>query len=814
MRQMRAITMLFGRHDHVRSQSANSELVGQPQSGILGYVFIGVWVVFSGIVLGSKLGVLSVQLRDYAELLIVLFLLILVALTAYMCRDVLKDTQMRVVVWGCVAVAILSRLIDMKFVRQWILDKDPVLHQIYSASERSLDIAIIGLLVFGFCKVILTLRQTIATLEMEQRNLLAEQSERQAAAVALSASDAKFRSMAESTAAAIYIIQEDKCVYANPAACKMSGYTTDELLSLTFDEFFMLERHGKCRNLALEWQEGLEIPISFEGKFRTKTAAVRWGATTVAPTDYDGRRALIGTTFDITDRKEAEQALEQREEWFRRLVQDSADITCVVGPEGTLDYVTPSEPIVPGYDIIDGLVGENLFDYIHPDDLNDCLDAFQRIMATPGNVERQVFRFRTPEDQWAHLEAHGRNLIHDPVIGGIVVNARNVTERMEMQEKLRQSQKMEILGQLAGGVAHDFNNLLMTILIRSELLEMDESIGECALEEIAEIRKAGERAARLTGQLLTFGRREKNNVEQIDLAHAIHEMEKMLHRVLGEDIRLVTDAESDQCTFMANPSHVEQVLLNLAVNARDAMPLGGTLFISARRVNSAHRGQNVEHTASGDFVSLCIRDTGCGMDKETQAQVFEPFFTTKAPGQGTGLGLSTVFDIVKRYDGNIGLESKPGEGTSFSISFPYSSELDVGEKTQIEAKFDDINAEKRTVLIIEDDAEVRALTGRILSDAGFMTILAADTDDAIRMCADPSTQIDLAISDVVMPNMGGPELVKELKAQRPDLKILFMSGYTSDRLERYGLDSYDANYLNKPFSPKALLKTVQDSFTD
>ena len=400
---------------------------------------------------------------------------------------------------------------------------------------------------------------------------------------------------------------------------------------------------------------------------------------------------------------------------------------------------------------------------------------------------------------------------------GAVVSFRDVSEVKRAEEALRRSeeqfrhvQKMEAIGRLAGGVAHDFNNLLTIISGYSDLL-LTNTLGpkDPAREGVDEIRKAAERAASLTRQLLAFSRREVLAPRILNLNGIIGDMEKMLRRLIGADVRLAMNLAGDLGPIEADPGQIEQVLLNLAVNARDAMPQGGNLVLETANVlldESYTRLHTEVHP--GSYVVLDVTDSGCGMDKDTQARIFEPFFTTKGPGKGTGLGLATVYGIVKQARGSIDVASEVGRGTSFKIYLPRVDESPILAPSSA-ATLPKIKGGKETLLIVEDDAAVRALTRSVLSAQSYGVIEAVDADDALRWVAENDRPIDLLLTDVVMPGMSGRVLAEHMELLRPGIKVMYMSGYTDDAVVRNGLIQEEIAFLQKPFSPETLARKVR-----
>ncbi len=388
-----------------------------------------------------------------------------------------------------------------------------------------------------------------------------------------------------------------------------------------------------------------------------------------------------------------------------------------------------------------------------------------------------------------------------------LVVARDLTERARLEEQLRQSQKMDAVGRLAGGVAHDFNNLLSVILSCGEMALADMSPNEPSRADVQEIMKAGSRAAELTRQLLTFSRQRLMQPKVLTLDTLLASMDKMLRRIIGEDIELVSVA-APSGKVRVDPGSIEQVILNLVVNARDAMPTGGKLTIEVANV-MLEKAYAEEHlgAAPGPHVMLAVTDTGVGMDRTTQARIFEPFFTTKEQGKGTGLGLSTVFGFVRQCGGSIWVYSEPGKGATFKIYFP-----------RVDAALDPLSIETgaatmrgtETVLLVEDDAQVRSVASSILTRSGYTVLETRLIEDAVAYCAEHPDPIHLLLTDVVMPRISGPELAKQLTAIRPRMRVLYMSGYTDDSVVRHGVIDDAVAYLQKPLTPEGLTRKVRE----
>jgi len=402
-----------------------------------------------------------------------------------------------------------------------------------------------------------------------------------------------------------------------------------------------------------------------------------------------------------------------------------------------------------------------------------------------------------------------------PILSSRLQRDREQREKEKTQEQLMQAQKMESIGRLAGGVAHDFNNLLTTIIGNAQLVLSGLEKEDPLREEIEEIRKAGERAAGLSRQLLTFSRRETRAPELLNLNETLDEMAKMLRRLIREDIELVISPGPDLGPVYMDPPQVEQVIMNLVVNARDAMPDGGTLTIETAdtELDEAYFREHGVENEPGPYVMLAVTDTGIGMDEETQSKMFDPFFTTKDRSTGTGLGLATVYGIVKQNRGYVWAYSEPGRGTTVKVYLPRAGEvLEPGRSGDMEVGGGLTGAE--TVLVVEDNQQVLDITLKVLARYGYRTLAARNGDEAVRVGRDFEGKIHLLVTDVIMPGMNGKELAERLRSERPDMKVLFMSGYTENIIVQKGILPTDIHYIQKPFSFEGLARKVRDALGD
>ncbi len=428
------------------------------------------------------------------------------------------------------------------------------------------------------------------------------------------------------------------------------------------------------------------------------------------------------------------------------------------------------------------------------------------LISSARNAYHWIFAARSTAEELrrTHVELHQRCI---ELEREIEVRSRAETERVRLEKQLRQAQKMEAVGRLAGGVAHDFNNLLSVILSNASLVLEDLEPMNPLRTDIEEIKKAGDRAADLTKQLLAFSRQQVLEPKVLDLNEVVRGMDKMIRRLVGEDVEVFTTARPDLGRIKADPGHIEQVILNLAVNARDAMPRGGRLTMETgnAELDETYAAEHVGVTP-GAYVMLAVSDTGIGMDKATQDRIFEPFFTTKAKGKGTGLGLSTVFGIVQQSGGSIWVYSEPNQGTTFKVFLPLTNEV---EQPVTPVRLGSLRGSE-TVLLVEDDDQVRAVALGILSRNGYRILEGRNANEALQLSARHEGPIELLLTDVVMPHMSGSELADKLVEGRPDTRVLYMSGYTDEAIVHHRVVAPGVTLLQKPLTPEGLLRKVRE----
>ncbi|MEW6364583.1 MAG: GAF domain-containing protein [Acidobacteriota bacterium] len=523
------------------------------------------------------------------------------------------------------------------------------------------------------------------------------------------------------------------------------------------------------------------------------------------------------------ERKRAEEALSESERRYRLLAENLTDIIWTSDLNLRFSYVSPSVKRIRGYSVDEALT-QTLEEILTPASLEVARKVLAEELEMENSERKDLFRARTLELE--ENRSDGRTVWTESTItflrdsegrvSGLLGVTRDISDRkraekemIELQEQLRQSQKLEAVGRLAGGIAHDFNNLLTVIDGYSQLALSELREGDPLMEDLRQISTASNRASDLTRGLLAFSRRQVLELKVLDLNRLIQGLEKMLRRMIGEDVELFIHPGEDLGRIRTDPGQMEQVIFNLAVNSRDAMPSGGKLILETENVcldeEYAHNHLSV---VPGHYVRLSVSDTGCGMTPEVRNRVFEPFFTTKEKGKGTGLGLSTVYGIVKQSGGNIWVYSEPGRGTTFKIYLPRVDEpvQELEEKWYPEA----IPRGRETVLVVEDEEVVRRLAVEILKRQGYEVLEARNGGEAFLVCEQQQEAIDLILTDVVMPKMSGPDLVDRLRHIRQDFKVLYMSGYADEAVVYHGVREGEMSFIQKPFSLESLSRRVRD----
>ncbi len=629
---------------------------------------------------------------------------------------------------------------------------------------------------------------------------------------ALHETEQRYKNLFDNAHVGIYRTTPDgRILVANPALMRMLGCATFEELArrnleregfgpgYSREKFKELaSRPGGVRGFEAEWvrEDGGHIVI------RENAIAVR-----------DSRGNVLyfeGTVEDITERVEAERRLAESEARHRQLVE-LAPVGIAVHRDLKGLFVNPAAARIVGIDDPNEFVGRDVLAYVHPEDRSAAERRIRRVAEAREVIRTFAVRYLRPDSSVVHVEAVNAPIVYQGQ-PAIMTVFQDVTERRraeELERLLARARKMEALGRLAGGIAHDFNNLLTAIIGFASLLKEKTPPDDPTRLYVDEIVKAGNRAAALTGQLLSFSRRQVVEPRVLDLNQVIRDLETLLRRLIGEDVVLTTDLAGDLGPIRMDHSQMEQVIVNLAVNARDAMPRGGTLSLMTRNAIleeplAVREGDTIP---AGAYVRFVIEDTGTGMDAEVLAHLFEPFFTTKEVGSGTGLGLSTVYGIVRQSGGHVVVHSVPGRGTRFEMYFPVvprPTSTPDGDRTPPEGL-----RGTETVLLVEDEGAVRDLAEQVLAGFGYQVLQARTGMEALDEVRKTARPIALVITDVVMPQMSGVELVRRLRETDPGLRALFISGYSNEAITRDGVLGPNTAYLHKPFTPEDLAARVR-----
>ena len=752
--------------------------------------------------------------------------------------------------------------------------------------------------------------------------------------------EAKYRLVFEAASDAIFLHDPEtlRLLDVNAATVALYGYSRDELLAMTSIDLSAEPEETRATIRQAAERGSVHVPLRLH---RHREGHLLPVEITGGRLPWQGRTIAITIARDIRTRVTEEQERRDREAYLRAVLEHASDIVTILDAKATIRWGSPSITRLLGYQL-EEVVGQPMAAFIHPDDLPAVVGAMERIVGEPGRVGTVLSRFRHKDGSWRQLESVGRYLPDTPGIQGVLVNARDATDRLEMEarnersrqrfeivanatndvvwewdipgkkswwsegitrvfgwrpeelerdqdwadrihpddlvrangtlqeaverggmrwkaeyrfrradgryavvldqawsivrdadgralrmigamtdlterreaerllaesrEQLRQATKMEAMGRLAGGIAHDFNNILTSLLGHTDLALAQGGEDEALQEDLQEIRAAGLRAAGLTQQLLAFSRKQVLEPRVVNLNEVVSAVHRMLARVIGEDIELVIRLAPDLARTMADPGQVEQVLVNLAINARDAMPDGGRLVIETSNESPGPAADG----AGRRFVLLSVGDTGHGMEEETQARIFEPFFTTKGVGKGTGLGLAMVYGVVQQSGGEIRVESAPGQGTTFRIFLP-EAEAQAAEEAAAPAAAATPVGGTETILVVEDEAPVRELVRRQLARLGYRVLVADNGEEALRVAEAHPGPVELLLTDVVMPGMGGTKVVARLASSRPAMRVIYMSGYAGTGAVQEEVMQRGHLFIAKPFTPDQLARRVREA---
>jgi PAS domain S-box-containing protein len=615
----------------------------------------------------------------------------------------------------------------------------------------------------------------------------------------LKISEERFKVLVENLSDGIITMAKDgTLLYASPSTIGILGFPEVELVGQRIFEFIHPEDRPTAMRIFSECLAKPGLALASETRYRTLDGS--WchiEALTVNRLQETAVSAVVATIRNISARKETEKNLHQRERQFRALFDSALDAMVLISDDRTFLDANPAASQ------LFGMPRERLMtqviDRFCPPDFPVAERWTEFVMA--GEFKGD---FTLVLDQRSRRQVELSARAH-VLPGRHLLVLRDMTERNELEARLRQGAKMEAVGRLAGGIAHDFNNLLTAILGCCELLAMELKEQPDTWEDLEEIRGAATRAGALTQQLLAFSRRQVLNPKVLDLNTEVENIRRMLSRVIGEDITLSTQLDPGLGQIKADPSQLEQILMNLVINARDAMPDGGTLLIE-----TANSDPPSEWNQPPDrCVMLGVRDNGIGMDDAVRSHIFEPFFTTKETGKGTGLGLATVYGIVKQSGGYITVESSPGKGATFRVYFPRIHGL--ADQPKRAPRLSPARNRTATILLVEDELAVRRLASRLLRQQGYTVMEAANGLEALRLASDQKQPIHLLLTDVVMPGMSGPELALHLGRDQATMKVIYMSGYADDALGNHGVLAEGTDFLQKPFTPHDLTVRVRES---
>jgi two-component system cell cycle sensor histidine kinase/response regulator CckA len=619
------------------------------------------------------------------------------------------------------------------------------------------------------------------------------------------ASEARYRALFEYAPDGILMAdREGRYVDANASICRMLGYTCEELIGRQASDIVTPSEmpHIEPALRAIVEQGDYHR----EWQFRRKDGSV-FAAEVMATEMPDGN--LLAVVRDVTERNQAVDAVRTAEERMRFALEAAS--VGIWDMDFTTGILRWSDTLEAQYGLAAGTFAGTFGAFmsrVHPADRESVRETMGRAVAAGQDFSEQ-HRAQWPDGTVRWLDGFGRILLGargEPLRG--VGISLDVTERHDLEAQYQQAQKMEAIGRLAGGVAHDFNNLLTAILGYCELLLTGLPPGDVRARDIGQIQKAGLHAAGLTRQLLAFSRKQIVEPVRLNLNVIVTEMQPMLARLIGEDVEVRLRLDANLAIVNADRGQVEQIVMNLAVNARDAMPLGGQLTIETANVDlDEHYGKTHFAVTPGPYVMLAVSDTGIGMTPEVQARLFEPFFTTKELGKGTGLGLATVHGIVTRNEGSVRVYSEVGQGTSFKVYLPRAA----GGPAAVEAAPAKPLPQPGTgtILVVEDAEGLRELTQRLLERLGYTVLIAADPAEALRLF-ESHASIDVVLTDVVMPGGSGPELIRTLLERRPSVKVIYMSGYTDEAIVHHGILNPGVAFLQKPFSSETLARKIRE----
>jgi two-component system, cell cycle sensor histidine kinase and response regulator CckA len=641
------------------------------------------------------------------------------------------------------------------------------------------------------------------------RGLVVDVTKRRLADEALRQSERRYRELYNETPVMLHSIdREGRLISVSDYWLAALGYTRDEVIGCGSIEFLTEESRRHAIEDVLPGFMRTGSCTNVEYQFVKKNGEII-DTLLSATAELDEAGQLVrslAVVIDVTDRKRAEESIRRSEERYRSLVQNAVFGIYRTDADGRFVEANPALAAMLGYEDEGGLIGRDISGFYQDPAQRDRLVGQY---AATDRIEGVEVQWKRRDGSPIMVRLTGRPVRADDGTTGFEMIVEDVSERTALEQQFRQAQKMEAIGRLAGGIAHDFNNLLTAMGGYSDLLIGQFAEDDPRRQDLLEIRKAANRAGALTRQLLAFSRKQILQPKAVRLSAVLDGVDPLLRRLIGEDVEVVTIPAADAGLVRADPIQLEQVIMNLAVNARDAMPGGGRLTIETRNVTfGADRARVHQGVAPGRYVMLAVTDTGCGMDPEVKSHLFEPFFTTKERGKGTGLGLATVYGIVRQSGGHIYVDSEPKQGSTFEVYFPrLDEEADRARAHSVPAASP---SGTETILLAEDEDAVRRLTRDVLMRQGYRVLEARTGGEALSVSTGFPERIDLLLTDVVMPEMGGRELAQRLLMQRPFLKVIYVSGHSDEMVVRGRILEPGVAFLPKPFTPEGLTAAVRE----
>jgi PAS domain S-box-containing protein len=621
-----------------------------------------------------------------------------------------------------------------------------------------------------------------------------------------------FRALIDHANDSIEVVDSEtgRILDVNERALQLHGYNREEYLALTIPQIDPLFAAAGEKS----WLAHLETLKRFG--FSVFETAHRRKDGSIFPVEVNAnyvrleRDYILAVVRDITERKQMEKDRRAAEERFRLLIENASDLVTAVNNRGVLQFVGPSAKRSLGYEP-EELLHSNVFERIELQDAEKVMAALKQALSDSTATVSVEYRFKHKDGSWRILQSIGRSIPNQSPDGFVVVNSRDLTESRKLEAQLRQSQKMEAIGQLAGGVAHDFNNILAVIQLQSALLKTSANLSPEQSELADDIGDSTQRAAALTRQLLLFSRQETARMRDLDLSEAVNGLTRMLQRVIGANVQVQFKFTLETLRVHADAGMLDQVLMNLVVNARDAMPGGGKIVIEISGAEFDELSMaDCPQARIGSFVCLSVSDTGTGIPPEVLPKIFEPFFTTKEVGQGTGLGLATVFGIVQQHQGWVNVYSEVGQGTTFRVYLPRI--VNASEPPEEGAASVPARGGPETILIVEDNAALRLALRKTLGRLGYQVLDAANGPEALLIWKENRDRIDLLLTDLVMPGgLTGKELAARCLKENPGLKVIYSSGYSAEVVGKDFPLSEDINFLTKPYPARKLAKIIRDS---